>query len=606
MFKSKLIGAIVAILFCIELWYLNMPTLAAGFVGKWIILTIILAFAGILFSDWSAISLFIDRYSYGYKKKNPFTKSSKVFFTLSIFIFLVFIILVPLFSTWSAFHADKYKNLLGTVKESSISSDLSPISPENIIVIDQETAHRLADKKISDEDRALGSQAELGEITLQKVGDKMYYIIPLLHSGFFKYWSNGNTGTPGYVMVNATNDKDVKLVKKVNGKPIHIIYQPNSCFSKNLERHVYMNGYMTQGFTDPSFEIDDSGHPYYVYSLYDKTVGFSGKNTSGALVVDVETGEIKEYKIDNVPAWVDRTQPEEIVETQINDWGEYVNGWYNPSDKDRLQMSGDLVLVYGDNGRCYFYAGLTSVGNNGSSVGFMLVDSRSKEVCYYKQAGATEEGSMKSAEGKWQEKGYEATHPRPYNIDGIWTYVMALKDNEGLVKAVAMVSVANYEIVGVGETIKDALRDYKSSLNSAGNSLAPSSKESEKDLQATITRISVDLKQGNSYYYFTVDSITNKMFVVTSDVSEEITITKVGDKVRLGYDENGGGVIDVNAFDNLLISLVKTQEQVKVDKYFKTINDSLKKEQLTHDVNSKWDNLTPDEKKKVIEKINKK
>jgi len=183
---------------------------------------------------------------------------------------------------------------------------------------------------------------------------------------------------------------------------------------------------------------------------------------------------------------------------------------------------------------------------------------------------------------------------------------MALKDNEGLVKAVAMVSVANYEIVGVGENIKDALRDYKSALNGAGNSLVTGKKQFEKELQATITRISVDLKQGNSYYYFTVDSIKDKMFVVTSDVSEEVTITEKGDQIRIGYNENGGGVIDVNNFDNLRIQLTKTVEQAKVDTYFKGVNDSLKTAQNTHDVNTKWDNLTPEQKQKAIEALNKK
>lgn len=584
---------IVALLIGWGLWYVGLPTLASGFIGKWIILFFILAIAGVMFFDSGPSSI------------DDLTPGSKVCFAGAILV-VFYIIFIPMFSTWGLFHADRYKNLLGSVEERTITSDMSPTSPENIIVIDQQTAKRLADKKISDEDRALGSQVELGEITLQKVGEKMYYVIPLLHSGFFKYWSNGDQGTPGYVMVNATNDKDVKLVKKTEGKPIHIIYQPNSYFGKNLERHVYMNGYMTRAFMDPSFEIDDNGRPYYVYSLYEKSIGFAGDNTIGALVVDVETGEIKEYKVDDVPLWVDRTQPEQIVIDQINDWGDFVNGWFNPSNKDRLQMSGDLVLIYGNDGRCYFYAGLTSVGNNGSSVGFMLVDSRNKKVCYYKQAGATEEGSMTSAEGKWQEKGYEATHPRPYNVDGVWTYVMALKDNEGLVKAVAMVSVSNYEIVGVGENIKDALRDYKSALNGAGNSLVTGKKQSEKELNAIITRISVDLKQGNSYYYFTVDSIKDKMFVVTSDVSEEITITEKGDKVHVGYDENGSGVIDANMFDNLNIKLTKTAEQTKSDTFTKHLNDSIKNIQNHHDVDSKWENLSADEKRKVLETLNKK
>ena len=574
--------------------YFGMPLFASGFIAKWMILFILLILAGLVFVDGPKNT-----------KVSSVPRGTQICITGAILV-LLYIIFIPLFTTWSLGHSESYQKLLGTIEERTITSDMSPTSPENIIVIDNETAERLANKKISDEDRALGSQVEMGEITLQKVGEKMYYIIPLLHSGIFKYWSNGDQGTPGYVMVNATNDKDVKLVRQVGGKPIRIVYQPNAYFSKNLERHVYMNGYMAKPFMDPCFEIDDNGKPFYVYSLYEKTIGFSGDNTIGALIVDVETGEMKEYKLDNIPSWVDRVQPESMISDQINDWGSFINGWFNPSDKDKLQVSGNLMLVYGDDGKCYFYAGLTSVGKDDSSVGFMLIDSRNKKVCYYKQAGATEKGSMTSAEGKWQEKGYKATEPRPYNIDGIWTYVMALKDNEGLVKAVAMVSVSNYEIVGVGENIKDALRDYKSALNGSGNSLVTGKKQTDKELEATITRISVDLKQGNSYYYFTVDSIKDKMFVVTSDISEKITVTEKGDRVHIGYSENGGGIIDVSNFDNLNIKLSKTIEQTKSDAYVKNLNDSIKVIQNTHDVNTKWDNLSPEQKKKAIEALNKK
>lgn len=588
----KIIGLVLAALLTYMFWYFGLPTLASGFIGKWFIILFILVFLAIMFfEEWP-------------DDLDDISSASKLLLIGALLVFS-YMLIAPWATTAPFFYSDNYKNLLGKISESTITADMSPTSPENIIIIDGQTAQRLADKKISDEDRALGSQVELGEITLQKVGDKMYYIIPLLHSGLFKYWSNGDIGTPGYVMVNAVNDKDVKLVKQVGGKPIHIIYQPNAYFSKNLERYVYMNGYMTKGFMDPCFEVDDNGKPYYVYSLYNKTIGFSGENTTGALIVDVETGEMKEYNSDNVPDWVDRIEPESIMKDQISDWGGYVNGWWNPSDKDKLKLSGDLVLVYGNDGRCYFYAGITSVGKDGSSVGFMLIDSRNKKVCYYKYSGATESGAMTSAEGKWQEKGYNATHPRPYNVDGVWTYVMALKDKEGLVKAVAMVSVSNYEVVGVGENIKDALRDYKSALHCLGNSIATGNKQDEKKLSAMIIRIAMNLKQGNSYYYFTVDSVKDKIFVVTSDISEEVPLTEKGDVICIAYDENGNNIIDVRTFDNLKINSSKSVSQIKVDKYFNDVNDSIKNAQNSHDVNVRWDKLSAEEKMKAIKTLNK-
>jgi hypothetical protein len=41
---------------------------------------------------------------------------------------------------------------------------------------------------------------------------------------------NNQEGTAGYVMVSATNERDVKLVQTSDGKPIKIKYQPEAYF----------------------------------------------------------------------------------------------------------------------------------------------------------------------------------------------------------------------------------------------------------------------------------------------------------------------------------------------------------------------------------------
>jgi nicotinamide riboside transporter PnuC len=62
-----------------------------------------------------------------------------------------------------------------------------------------------------------------------KVNNDLYWVAPLLHSGFFK-WIN-QEGTAGYVMVSATNERDVKLVQNIEGKSIKIKYQPRLIFN---------------------------------------------------------------------------------------------------------------------------------------------------------------------------------------------------------------------------------------------------------------------------------------------------------------------------------------------------------------------------------------
>jgi hypothetical protein len=492
-------------------------------------------------------------FSFRYKSENNYQKVTVTrapskgllyFFFIALGIFIV----IPLFTTATVLYTSKYQKLIGEVNNGDkISAQIAPIAMDKIRVVDQELAYLLGEKIIGSQP-ALGSQVVLGRFSIQKVNNELYWVAPLLHSGFFK-WFNNTDGTNGYVMVSATNERDVKLVQSINGKPFLIKYQPNAYFHHDIHRHVYFNGYTTIGLADFTFEIDEQGNPFWVISTYSKHVGFSGSNANGILVVNAQSGEISKYSINDAPAWVDRIQPADFIENQLNDWGEYINGYWNFSNKDKLQITEGLTLVYGKNDRSYWYTGLTSVGSDESAVGFVLVDTRTKETTFYKQSGATEFAAQQSAEGKVQEKGYKASLPIPYNINNIPTYVMTLKDDGGLVKMYAMVAINDYTIVGVGNSMRETLTMFKSVYNSTGNKINPTSSDAKKKLISIITRIQSDVKNGNSFYYFTIKDFPS-IFVGSSQVSNELPVTVVGDSVEISFDIDEEKVIDVTRFDN--------------------------------------------------------
>jgi hypothetical protein len=265
--------------------------------------------------------------------------------------------------------------------------------------------------------------------------------------------------------------------------------------------------------------------------------------------VNAQSGAIQSYGLNTIPAWVDRVQPIAFIEEQLNDWGEYVHGYWNFSNSDKLQITEGLTLVYGKNNKSYWYTGLTSVGKDESAVGFVLVDTRTKETTFYKQGGATEFAAQSSAQGKVQEKGYSASMPIPYNINGIPTYVMTLKDNGGLVKMFAMVAISDYTIVGVGNTMRETLMSYKNVYNMADNKINPSSQSNKKTVISVISRIQNDVKSGNSFYYFTLKNYPN-IFVGSSQLSSQLPISMVGDSVKVSFDVDLEEVIDVSSFEN--------------------------------------------------------
>lgn len=537
--KSKAI--ILLVISAFLLFYFNLPVLDYGFLALPILLLVLTIIGIVLFTKLEV----------GKDKKVRLVEKPSKFFLITIVFLLIYIIILPLLTSLPLFRSEAYKNLIGKVADgTSISNHIAPISIDKIRVVDEKLAYLLGEKILGSQP-ALGSQVELGHFCIQKVGKNLYWVAPLLHSGFFK-WMNNQEGTAGYVIVSATNERDVKLVQNIGGKDIKIKYQPEAFFGSKLARHIYMNGYATVGLTDYTFEIDDEGNPFWVVTTFNKKIGFSGNDAYGIVIVDAQTGTMTDFSIKNAPKWVDRVQPIDFIEAQLNDWGEYVHGYWNFSNANKLQITEGMTLIYGEDNKSYWYTGLTSVGKDESAVGFVLVDTRSKEATFYKQSGATEFAAQGSAEGKVQEKGYKSSLPIPYNINNIPTYVMTLKDDGGLVKMYAMVAISDYTIVGVGNSMREALTSFKSAYNMTGSKINASSLSNKKKLKSIVTRITNDVKNGNSFYYFTTKDYS-KIFVGSSQISNQLPITIVGDSVKVSFDIDNEEVIDVSSFENTTI-----------------------------------------------------
>lgn len=491
---------------------------------------------------------------------------------------LVLVAALPIAVSLPMLHAADYRGLIGDVMESDYSADTSPIDPAHVRVIDRSVAYRLAEKRLG-ENTALGSQVQIGTLSIQQVNGKLYWVAPLEHSGLFKWLAN-REGTPGYVMVSATDERDVRLVQQWNGGALHIKYNDGAFLGDHPARHLYTHGFARTGLTDYTFEIDDTGRPYLVVTTFGKRVGFGGADATGVAVLDVQTGEVWRYGIEDAPAWVDRIQPEGFVIDQLNGWGRYVNGWWNPSKLDQLMTTRGTSLVYGDDGRSYFYTGMTSVGTDQSTVGFVLVDTRDKAARFYKQTGATETAAMASAEGSVQEKGYRATFPVLYNVSGLPTYFMTLKDGEGLVKSMAFVSVENYQVVGVGETVAAALRSYRRSIASRGNEIAPDASVAYARATGRVLRISPDTRAGETYYYLLIEGQERHAFVGSAGVSVELPLTREGDVVTIQYEDGGSSVVDVMGFDNVGLEFQRSAAQAEVEARADSVRDAARADRM--------------------------
>ena len=175
----------------------------------------------------------------------------------------------------------------------------------------------------------------------------------------------------------------------------------------------------------------------------------------------------------------------------------------------------------------------------------------------YKTAGATEEASMKSAEGKVQQYGYTATFPYLINIQNEPTYFMTLKDSNGLVKQYAMVNVKNYNTVGVGDSLQATLNKYLEGLTNTNISLE--SGNQDETIKGEVERIGVVVKEGTSIYDIKLKNNDN-IFSVSTETSREVALTKVLDVVEMKYIKVGSGkYVLTNSFTN--VSFTKIEEK---------------------------------------------
>ena len=244
--KKKILSFIFTLVVLAIFAYVQLPVLKPDFTSFYVILIMFLALFGFLNLDFKASDM------------NPFSKTAKVCFGLATLL-VAYIFVVPFVTSTPFFHANSYRTLLGDVVESDFNKEVSPVSVEDIRLVDEANARNLGVKKLG-EVPGLGSVAQLGDFHIQSIQGELYWVAPIVHRDFIKWVTNLN-GTNGYIMVSATNPQDVRFIQDVNGQPINITYQPNAYLHQDLARHLYTHGFANIGLTDFTFEINDEGKP---------------------------------------------------------------------------------------------------------------------------------------------------------------------------------------------------------------------------------------------------------------------------------------------------------------------------------------------------------
>ena len=260
-------------------------------------------------------------------------------------------------------------------------------------------------------------------------------------------------------------------------------------------------------------------------------------------------------------------------------------------------------------GDCCYFTGMTSVGSDDSCVGFIMVNTRTKRAVMSYMSGATEEAAMKSAEGLVSDFGYTSTKPLPVNVNGIPTYVVALKDGEGLIKSYAMVNIQNYSIATKGNSLVECSRSYMQVVAKSGSSYVVGSDEAYSyTYEGSVIRISSVVEEGSTYYYIVVEGEPEKIFTASYLISDELAVTRDGDKVKIEYIDDKNGTVDITSFDNIAFSTPISEDQQnrnELDEETSVLDSQYNQIiQVNPDLSQEtWDNMTEEEKAKMIEEF---
>lgn len=484
-------------------------------------------------------------------------------------------------------------------------SDIAPFDPTQIPWVSEEYAGVLGDKLIGTLG-AVGSSVELGEFVRQDVAGELFFVAPILHSGFWKYNANPG-GTAGYIMVSMTDDNDVRLVEDFK---IRVQPSGHAAWGDKLERIV--QGAVPSGLRyEYKFEVDDELHPWWVVPIYENQVGlWGGKEIVKVVLVDATNGNnVHVYGVDNVPEWVDRIYPSGLIESQLENWGLYSRGFWNTLfGKTGLLQSdeGNVVVYSGDD--CYVFDSLTSyAGADESTVGFVLTNTRTKEVEYFSLAGATEWAACQSALGDERVKAqnYAAVFPIPTMIEGQPTYFIPLSDpNSGIIKTFALVNIEKYQTVGIGTTIREVERDYRAKLRESGAASLYTPSADLLEITGKVLRWGAYTEGGNTYYLFVIEG-HEEVLLLTDTSAAEAAITREGDRVKLEViaTENSGWT--VFSFDNLEFeqTLSEVEEAVTADEYQQRLKEVQDDPAIMDDSKFQefWNLLTPEQQEEFLQ-----
>ena len=460
---------------------------------------------------------------------------------LILFVAITAVAVVGQIASMPIFRASAYRNLL-TVQTGDFASDIAEISFNKIPTLDRASAEYLGDRQMGTLSDMVSQFEYSNDSTQINYQGRPVRVAPIAYADLIKWFTNRGNGLPAYVVVDMVT-QEATVTRLSEG----IKYSFSEPLNRNILRHLRFQ-YPTMMFATPEFEINEEGHPFWIAPRVVKRIGlFGGTDIQGAVLVDAVTGECEYHE--EVPNWVDTLYVPELIMQQYDYHGTLVNGFINSVLGQRdVTITTDGYNYIAMNDDVYMYTGVTSANADQSNLGFLLTNQRTKETHFYTAPGATEAAAKASAMGVVQDLGYIATFPLLLNIAGEPTYFIPLKDAANLVKTYAMVNVARYDVVAIGDTVSACEQKYIQMLSDKG--ITTPDELPQTEVKGTVAEIRTAVIDGNSFYYIRLEG-EDVFYSISAAQNRSAALLDVGNYVAIKYeipDENNNSLI-LNAYN---------------------------------------------------------
>ena len=526
---SIVLATIATIVIAAVGFYFLLPAINVYSQEFWILITALIVVWWLAFSLLSAAGQ-----SISFQKKPSIKLGKSKWIIIAAAIPIVVLIVGNIISS-TFFNAIAYSEII-EVKEAVFEEDMPETdSVTNIALMDSDSAIRIGNRtlgSLSDVVSQFEVAGSYSQINYKGVPQK---VANLEYVDFFKWMNNREKGIPGYVAVDPVNSdaEYVKLEKTLK-------YVDSAYFGDDLGRKLRFS-YPTKIFGSIRFEIDDEGNPYYIVACMQPKIGlFGAMDVNEVIVFSPVDGSHKLYSVSDTPSWIDNVYDGYLASEKFDWYGMYKNGFWNSiiGNKDCKVTTDDFgYIILGDD--VWYFTGVTSITSDESNIGFIISNARTGEYKFYSVIGAEEYSAMEAAEGEVQEKGYVASFPSLINVSGEATYIMVLKDSNGIVKLCALVNVENYSIVATGSNQTEAKQAYIKLLVENGIIEEPTDipeTPDENDLKSadiTVTAINDMVVNGNSVIYLTDEN--GVLYKQTLATDESVMLISVGDKITVKY-----------------------------------------------------------------------